>query len=474
MRIACVNMQKNEDHCLEPWVKYHGYLFGFENLFLIDHASTSKATCDYLRKIKAASVSIKYLGKDANYQNKGEFVAAEIRRIDEMAHFDFVFPIDCDEFLFLRDEDGTPVCSRSKIIKYLEQFREFAGRLEIKENFLHILGKSGYFWSQPYQKVFFAGGQCESLDHGSHMGVARGGDRSIVTRLAYAHFHFKPYEIDRELSREKLRPWVDVDDPAAVRAFEGPGAHLRNHLLASREEYYSGFKVDANAIYFDDMMRLFSLLDIDPNFSAIDADGHVFSEQVASDRPTSVAAAADESGGMRFEPLKPPAMPLLRPSSAWQSSLSDWSFRRSAENDALGALDGLADGVFGMHTAMEDCPWWMVDLGAVHGIGEIRIFNRLDDPGIAARTARLAIDAGMAEDKMMEVYRRETDVSFGGADGNPLVFCPSIPIPGRFVRVRLLTRNYLHLDQVEIYGELLSGLIVNDTLQRDIPAGASI
>ena len=41
-------------------------------------------------------------------------------------------------------------------------------------------------------------------------------------------------------------------------------------------------------------------------------------------------------------------------------------------------------------------------------------------------------------------------------DGNPLVFAPSIPIPGRFVRVRLLERNYLHLDQVEVYGEVLA------------------
>ena len=32
---------------------------------------------------------------------------------------------------------------------------------------------------------------------------------------------------------------------------------------------------------------------------------------------------------------------------------------------------------------------------------------------------------------------------------------PNIPIPGRFVRIRLLTRNYLHLDQVEVYGKAL-------------------
>ena len=42
MRVACVTMQKNEDLCLEPWILYHGYLFGFENIFILDHNSTTQ------------------------------------------------------------------------------------------------------------------------------------------------------------------------------------------------------------------------------------------------------------------------------------------------------------------------------------------------------------------------------------------------------------------------------------------------
>lgn len=34
---------------------------------------------------------------------------------------------------------------------------------------------------------------------------------------------------------------------------------------------------------------------------------------------------------------------------------------------------------------------------------------------------------------------------------------PTIPVPARFVRVRLLRRDYLHLDQVEVFGEALPG-----------------
>ena len=39
-RVACVMMQKDEVHLLEPWLAYHGYLFGFENLYVLDNGST--------------------------------------------------------------------------------------------------------------------------------------------------------------------------------------------------------------------------------------------------------------------------------------------------------------------------------------------------------------------------------------------------------------------------------------------------
>lgn len=444
MRIACVNMQKNEAHCLEPWVQYHGHLFGFENLFIIDHCSDAPKTVEALKRFEANGVSVVRLPKEANYQDKGLFVATEIQRIEKLTHFDFVFPIDCDEFLFLRTSENTVTCERTAILRYLERFRGFKGILKIKENLLHILGQPGYFWSQPYQKVFFASGECVSLDHGSHIGEARSGDASEMTDLAYAHFHFKPYRIDQELSREKLRPWVDVNDLEAVRSFEGPGSHLKGHLLASEEEYYSGFRVDQNAIYFDELVKLFNLLGIDPNFSAYDTDGRVFSQTPSTPRPVQMLDRRDGN----IAPGK----------STSQSSVAPWSTPRSEAAGPAGAIDGHADGTFGFHTEIEDLPWWMVDLETTYGIQEIRLFNRIDNPGIARRTSRLAIEIGLKPNHLIEVYRRETDEPFGGIDGNPLIFHPSIPIPGRFVRIRLLTRNYLHLDQVEVYGDPLPSL----------------
>jgi hypothetical protein len=149
-------------------------------------------------------------------------------------------------------------------------------------------------------------------------------------------------------------------------------------------------------------------------------------------------------------------LPVSQGRVATQSSVSAWSEGGSPEADAIRALNGVIDGRGKFHTDLEDAPWWRVDLGVVHGIREVRLFNRMDQPAVAERANRIAIDIGFDPGHFIEVFRRESDEPFGGVDGNPLVFAPSIPIPGRFVRVRLLERNYLHLDQVEVHGEALA------------------
>lgn len=268
MRIGIVTMQKNEEQCLEPWVRYHGYMVGFENLTILDHNSDSPYVCHLLAEYERHGVRVKYLGSDVDYRDKGRLVAEEIQYLERIMTLDFVFPVDCDEFLFMKCPGKEATCSRSEVFAYLDQIRGFNGRLQINQNYLYILGHLGYFWPLPYQKVFFSGGNCLSLDHGSHVGVARGGDEVRVTSLAYAHFHHKPYHIHQELSRAKLRPWVDVEDTEALRAFAGPGFHLVADLLKSEEEYLSQFRIDSRAVYFKEIVDLFSLLGIDPNFAA--------------------------------------------------------------------------------------------------------------------------------------------------------------------------------------------------------------
>ncbi|OZB39596.1 MAG: hypothetical protein B7X48_08230 [Acidiphilium sp. 34-60-192] len=169
----------------------------------------------------------------------------------------------------------------------------------------------------------------------------------------------------------------------------------------------------------------------------------------------SVAGAASSALLTEAAVSGPSNLALGRP--ALQSSISPWSRRPDVALDAAGAVDGRITGEVKFHTDIEDHPWWQVDLGAVFGISGVKLYNRMDDPNVVHRSAHLAIEVGFRGDDWVEVYRRKEERHFGGIDGKPLVFAPVMPVPGRFVRVRLLRRDYLHLDQVEVFGEALPG-----------------
>jgi hypothetical protein len=77
------------------------------------------------------------------------------------------------------------------------------------------------------------------------------------------------------------------------------------------------------------------------------------------------------------------------------------------------------------------------------------IYNRLDGPcQPRARTLQVLVSDDGRE--WAVVYTHDGTV-FGGIDGRPLlVKCPGTV--ARHVRLRLREQNFLHLDQVEIYG----------------------
>jgi hypothetical protein len=139
---------------------------------------------------------------------------------------------------------------------------------------------------------------------------------------------------------------------------------------------------------------------------------------------------------------------------ALQSSVSQWSLHPTLAADAAGAVSGEVEDKASFHTALEDAPWWRVDLGNTCNITEIWLFNRIESYDLAMRAARLAVDTGTSEDEYTEVARYEADTPFGGADGTPLTLRFPTPITARFVRIRLLHRNFLHLNQIEVYGEV--------------------
>ena len=115
---------------------------------------------------------------------------------------------------------------------------------------------------------------------------------------------------------------------------------------------------------------------------------------------------------------------------------------------AFGAVDGNKTGRYGFHTAFEDRPWWIVDLGSKEAIDEIVVYNRLDD---GCRHRSNSLDVSLADDERnWRSIFRHTGAAFGGIDGQPL----RVKLPGdhaRYVRLALCEPPFLHIDKVEVF-----------------------
>ncbi len=119
----------------------------------------------------------------------------------------------------------------------------------------------------------------------------------------------------------------------------------------------------------------------------------------------------------------------------------------SPARDAAGGCDGVRNGEFGFHTALEDQPWWQVDLGRPVAVDRVVLFNRR---GFEGRTARVRVLLSTDGGDWQTAYAHD-GAPFGGSyDGRPLC-APLNGATGRFVRLRIPQTDYLHFDEVEVY-----------------------
>ena len=131
---------------------------------------------------------------------------------------------------------------------------------------------------------------------------------------------------------------------------------------------------------------------------------------------------------------------------AAQSSLSQWS-NWGTSQDPGGAVTGDVTGLFGFHTDNEQAPWWQVDLTAAYLLREVRIYNRMDSARERSRTLKVLLSL---DGEAWDLVHDQAGYTFGGADGRPLRVMLD-DLPGRYVRIQLAERTYLHLDEVQVF-----------------------
>ena len=116
--------------------------------------------------------------------------------------------------------------------------------------------------------------------------------------------------------------------------------------------------------------------------------------------------------------------------------------------DAAGGCDGVKDGGAGFHTAKQAQPWWQVDLGEPKPLARVVIWNRTDCP---ERAYSLQLSLSKDGRSWTTVYRHDGSAFHGFSDRKPLTVQLTNQ-PARFVRIQLPGNDYLHLDEVEVFG----------------------
>ncbi|MCY2995572.1 MAG: discoidin domain-containing protein [Planctomycetota bacterium] len=117
--------------------------------------------------------------------------------------------------------------------------------------------------------------------------------------------------------------------------------------------------------------------------------------------------------------------------------------------DAIGGVDGVKNGQWGFHTSQDAKPWWQVDLGEISALERVLVYNACHVPD---RTARLKVLLSADGQSWREVYAHDGTVFRGTPDNKPL----AVPLrgePARFLRIELPGPTWLHLDEVEVYGQ---------------------
>lgn len=200
MKVILATMVKDEVDIVEHWINYHGKLFGYENLFIVDNMS-SDGTHTLCKKYRD-----KYglnLKKHPNYLEKGN----EMKKIYLENDCDIFFPIDIDEFVVFYDRNVNKI-RLSTINKYLKKLISQKGNQynyfkcdyinprktyesnHVIQKFRHATLCDTYGNSR---KTFIYTKNLENdirIDHGNHMGHVD----YFVCDICLVHYHCRSHE----------------------------------------------------------------------------------------------------------------------------------------------------------------------------------------------------------------------------------------------------------------------------------------
>lgn len=243
--VKILTMVKDENDIVRDWVIYHGNLFGYKNLYVIDNYSND-GTWEILQEFKGRI----NLFRLHDYKKKGEYMTYFLRRFCKN---ELVFPIDIDEFIVYHHKTTNKIISNKQFIHfYLNKLPKFPifkmnyiqGLLTEKNGYKRaaVQSKIGHYDDYGSNaKVFLNSNLFHGvIDHGNHYKT----NNYTLSELCLVHFHC------RNLYQMKKKVFNNVIglgySPFSIKNLENilqnnqncPGNHhIRNQIALLKKEY---------------------------------------------------------------------------------------------------------------------------------------------------------------------------------------------------------------------------------------------
>ena len=185
---------KDEIDIVEEWLIYHGCMFGWQNIFIIDNYS-SDGTWEKINEFKNL---VNIFRKD-DYSKKGEYMRDLINK--NCSDGEIAFPIDIDEFIVYFDNNKV-IVDKDHINNYINNLPEFS---LYKANYINALITQNNGYEKAVHEIY-CGSYCNmgnsaksffntkyykgDIDHGNHIRCTN----FLLTKLCLVHYHSRNLE----------------------------------------------------------------------------------------------------------------------------------------------------------------------------------------------------------------------------------------------------------------------------------------
>jgi len=280
--LKIVLMTKNEKYLIKHWIEYHGYIFGYENLYILDD-SDDIDVLNYYKSIQHLHVNI------IRENNNLNTVINNINKTfnENKNSCDFIIKMDTDEFMGIYDKNTNDISIDKETIRnYFNNLIINGNKYKCSYTTNSLPMKDEIYpinycdfitpWFTPF-KTFFYSKTFESIDLGSHFGTVISPYDSSThndTDIIIIHYHNQSAKqvIDNNKRAVYSHNIVNETDDVETKiktlsTYRGPSVHKAEgyHAFLTdpnyEENYYNIFINHENKLHFDKLKNFFSKSD---------------------------------------------------------------------------------------------------------------------------------------------------------------------------------------------------------------------